>query len=72
MRGEIEAPLARAFEKEGLSWPIQTRAFCLGSVTAGVARAEGLVVAGVASEYTHSGLLDALVEHFGGRRPTEV
>ena len=64
--------LALAHEQHGLRWPIATKCFCLGPITAAAARRYGLEVTGVASEYTISGLLDALVEYFRARRQTEV
>jgi uroporphyrinogen-III synthase len=46
----------------------RTRVVCIGPVTAATAVEHGLRVAKVAAEYTSDGLVDALVELFGGTR----
>jgi len=64
--------LSMAYAEQGLHWPTETPCFCIGPVTADAARAHGLRVAAVASRYTISGLLEALVQHFSASGPTGV
>jgi uroporphyrinogen III methyltransferase / synthase len=62
--GSTVRGFVRLLGGEGLESVRQLPAFCIGPVTAAVAGAAGLNVAGIADEHTASGLVTVIARHF--------